>query len=73
LRALELAGLAPSDVDVLIPHQANLRNRRGDREELRAKGAREDMAVADDRQVFRQHFVRAETDASTTSRLGRAA
>ena len=25
LRALELAGLKPSDVDVLIPHQANLR------------------------------------------------
>ncbi|HVV08831.1 beta-ketoacyl-ACP synthase III [Amycolatopsis sp.] len=48
LRALELAGLQPSDVDVLIPHQANLRIVESIAKKLRAKGAREDMVVADD-------------------------
>ena len=48
LRALELAGLEPSDVDVLIPHQANLRIVEAIAKKLRVKGAREDMAVADD-------------------------
>jgi 3-oxoacyl-[acyl-carrier-protein] synthase III len=48
LRALELAGLQPSDVDVLIPHQANLRIVESIAKRLRAKGAREDMVVADD-------------------------
>jgi 3-oxoacyl-[acyl-carrier-protein] synthase-3 len=48
LRALELAGLEPSDVDVLIPHQANLRIVEAIAKKLRAKGAREDMVVADD-------------------------
>jgi 3-oxoacyl-[acyl-carrier-protein] synthase-3 len=48
LRALELAGLTPSDVDVLIPHQANLRIVEAIAKKLRAKGAREDMVVADD-------------------------
>ncbi|GAA5170088.1 MULTISPECIES: beta-ketoacyl-ACP synthase III [Amycolatopsis] len=48
LRALELAGLEPSDVDVLIPHQANLRIVEAIAKRLRAKGAREDMVVADD-------------------------
>ncbi|MGH3436083.1 MAG: beta-ketoacyl-ACP synthase III [Sciscionella sp.] len=48
LRALELAGLQPSDVDVLIPHQANLRIVESIAKKLRAKGARQDMAVADD-------------------------
>ncbi|KAA9165833.1 ketoacyl-ACP synthase III [Amycolatopsis acidicola] len=48
LRALELAGLEPSDVDVLIPHQANLRIVESIAKKLRAKGAREDMVVADD-------------------------
>jgi 3-oxoacyl-[acyl-carrier-protein] synthase-3 len=48
LRALELAGLQPSDVDVLIPHQANLRIVEAIAKRLRAKGAREDMVVADD-------------------------
>ncbi|GHF88872.1 3-oxoacyl-[acyl-carrier-protein] synthase-3 [Amycolatopsis bartoniae] len=47
-RALELAGLEPSDVDVLIPHQANLRIVEAIAKKLRAKGAREDMLVADD-------------------------
>jgi 3-oxoacyl-[acyl-carrier-protein] synthase-3 len=48
LRALELAGLEPSDVDVLIPHQANLRIVEAIAKKLRASGAREDMVVADD-------------------------
>lgn len=48
LRAIELAGLQPSDVDVLIPHQANLRIVEAIAKRLRAKGAREDMVVADD-------------------------
>jgi 3-oxoacyl-[acyl-carrier-protein] synthase-3 len=47
-QALELAGLAPSDVDALIPHQANLRIVEAIAKKLRAKGAREDMVVADD-------------------------
>jgi 3-oxoacyl-[acyl-carrier-protein] synthase-3 len=48
LRALEVAGLKPSDVDVLIPHQANLRIVEAIAKKLRANGAREDMVVADD-------------------------
>ncbi|WP_158893874.1 beta-ketoacyl-ACP synthase III [Amycolatopsis anabasis] len=48
MRALELAGLEPSDVDVLIPHQANLRIVEAIAKRLRARGAREDMVVADD-------------------------
>ncbi|MEU8634120.1 beta-ketoacyl-ACP synthase III [Amycolatopsis sp. NPDC048633] len=48
LRALEAAGLKPSDVDVLIPHQANLRIVEAIAKKLRANGAREDMVVADD-------------------------
>ncbi|MGH3925627.1 MAG: 3-oxoacyl-[acyl-carrier-protein] synthase III C-terminal domain-containing protein, partial [Pseudonocardiaceae bacterium] len=48
LRALELAGLTPVDVDVLVPHQANLRIVEAIAKHLRAAGAREDMVVADD-------------------------
>ncbi|MEV6876497.1 beta-ketoacyl-ACP synthase III [Amycolatopsis sp. NPDC051128] len=48
LRALEVAGLKASDVDVLIPHQANLRIVEAIAKKLRANGARDDMAVADD-------------------------
>lgn len=48
LRALELTGLKPSDVDVLIPHQANLRIVGAIAKKLRAEGARDDMVVADD-------------------------
>jgi len=48
LKALEAAGLAPSDVDILIPHQANLRIVESIAKKLRGKGAREDMVVADD-------------------------
>ncbi|WP_370972157.1 beta-ketoacyl-ACP synthase III [Amycolatopsis sp. cg9] len=48
LRALEVAGLKPSDVDVLIPHQANLRIVEAIAKKLRTQGAREDMVVADD-------------------------
>ncbi|MFE0026573.1 beta-ketoacyl-ACP synthase 3 [Amycolatopsis sp. NPDC059021] len=48
LQALAAAGLDPSDVDVLIPHQANLRIVEAIAKKLRAKGAREDMVVADD-------------------------
>jgi 3-oxoacyl-[acyl-carrier-protein] synthase-3 len=48
LRALEVAGLKPADVDVLIPHQANLRIVQALARKLRAEGAREEMVVADD-------------------------
>jgi 3-oxoacyl-[acyl-carrier-protein] synthase-3 len=48
LRALEVAGLKPADVDVLIPHQANLRIVEAIAKKLRANGARDDMVVADD-------------------------
>ncbi|ADJ43907.1 3-oxoacyl-[acyl-carrier-protein] synthase III [Amycolatopsis mediterranei S699] len=48
MQALEVAGLKPSDVDVLIPHQANLRIVEAIAKKLRANGAREDMVVADD-------------------------
>ncbi|MGH3912388.1 MAG: beta-ketoacyl-ACP synthase III [Pseudonocardiaceae bacterium] len=48
MRALDLAGLAPADVDVLIPHQANLRIVEAIAKRLRAAGARQDMVVADD-------------------------
>lgn len=48
MRALELAGVKPSDIDVLIPHQANLRIVEAIAKKLRKEGAREDMVVADD-------------------------
>jgi 3-oxoacyl-[acyl-carrier-protein] synthase III len=48
LRALELAGIEPKDVDVLIPHQANLRIIESIAKKLRKEGARADMIVADD-------------------------
>lgn len=48
MRALDAAGLQPSDVDVLIPHQANLRIVEAIAKRLRKAGAREDMVVADD-------------------------
>ncbi len=48
MRAVELAGLELSDIDVLIPHQANLRIVEAIAKRLRAKGAREDLVVADD-------------------------
>lgn len=47
-RAVELAGLKLSDVDVLIPHQANLRIVESIAKELRNRGAREDLVVARD-------------------------
>jgi 3-oxoacyl-[acyl-carrier-protein] synthase-3 len=48
MRAVELAGLELSDIDVLIPHQANLRIVDAIAKRLKAKGAREDLVVADD-------------------------
>ena len=45
---MELAGLAAADVDVLVPHQANLRIVEAIATCMRAAGAREDMVVADD-------------------------
>lgn len=47
-RALELAGLEPSDVDVLVPHQANLRIVEAIAKKLRSEGASDEMIVADD-------------------------
>jgi 3-oxoacyl-[acyl-carrier-protein] synthase-3 len=48
LKAIELAGLTPADVDVLVPHQANLRIVEAVAKRLRQAGARDDMVVADD-------------------------
>ncbi|GAA1345385.1 beta-ketoacyl-ACP synthase III [Saccharothrix algeriensis] len=48
LRAVELAGIAVSEVDVFVPHQANLRIVEAIAKRLRAKGAREDLVVARD-------------------------
>jgi 3-oxoacyl-[acyl-carrier-protein] synthase-3 len=48
LRALALAGVTPADVDVLVPHQANLRIVEAIAKHIRAAGAAEDMVVADD-------------------------
>jgi 3-oxoacyl-[acyl-carrier-protein] synthase-3 len=48
LKAIELAGLTPADIDVLVPHQANLRIVEAVAKRLRAKGARQEMVVADD-------------------------
>ena len=48
LRAIELAGLTPADIDVFVPQQANLRIVEAVAKRLRAKGARDDMRVADD-------------------------
>ncbi|WP_028850314.1 beta-ketoacyl-ACP synthase III [Thermocrispum municipale] len=47
-RAVEAAGLSLADIDVLIPHQANLRIVEAIGKKLKAKGAREDLVVADD-------------------------
>ena len=43
-----MAGLRPSDVDVLIPHQANLRIVETIARQLRKAGGRPDVVVADD-------------------------
>ncbi|MDQ3886758.1 MAG: ketoacyl-ACP synthase III [Actinomycetota bacterium] len=48
LRAIELAGLAPKDIDVLVPHQANLRIVEALAKRIHAAGARPDLVVADD-------------------------
>ncbi|MGH3596448.1 MAG: 3-oxoacyl-[acyl-carrier-protein] synthase III C-terminal domain-containing protein, partial [Mycobacterium sp.] len=48
LRAIEMAGLTPADIDVFVPHQANLRIIEAVAKKLRGKGARDDMRVADD-------------------------
>lgn len=47
-QAVEAAGLQPSDIDVLVPHQANLRIVEAIARQLRAAGARADLVVADD-------------------------
>ena len=48
LRAIERAGLTPRDIDVFIPHQANLRIIDAVAKRLRKEGARQDMRVAQD-------------------------
>jgi len=48
LQAIEQAGLQPADVDVLVPHQANLRILESIAKALRKAGARQDMALARD-------------------------
>ena len=47
-RAVELAGLELSDVDVLVPHQANLRIVEAIAKKLQSQGARDDLVVARD-------------------------
>jgi 3-oxoacyl-[acyl-carrier-protein] synthase-3 len=46
--AVEAAGLQLSDIDVLVPHQANLRIVEALAKRLRKDGARDDLRVADD-------------------------
>ncbi|HZZ45691.1 MAG TPA: beta-ketoacyl-ACP synthase III [Pseudonocardia sp.] len=48
LRAIEAAGLTPADIDVFVPHQANLRIVDAVAKRLRKAGARDDMRVAQD-------------------------
>jgi 3-oxoacyl-[acyl-carrier-protein] synthase III len=48
LKAVELAGIDVSEVDVFVPHQANLRIVEAIAKRLRAKGAREDLVIARD-------------------------
>ncbi|GAA1858338.1 ketoacyl-ACP synthase III [Pseudonocardia ailaonensis] len=48
LDAVAKAGLTPADIDVLVPHQANLRIVEAIAKRLRKEGAREDLRVADD-------------------------
>jgi 3-oxoacyl-[acyl-carrier-protein] synthase-3 len=48
MAALDKAGLTPADVDVLVPHQANLRIVEAIAKKLRSQGARDDLVVADD-------------------------
>ena len=48
LQAIEQAGLQPADVDVLIPHQANLRILQAIARSLGKAGARQDMVLARD-------------------------
>ncbi len=46
--AIERAGLTPADIDVLVPHQANLRIVEAIAKKLKSQGARDDLVVADD-------------------------
>lgn len=48
IRAVELAGLTLSDVDVFVAHQANLRIVEAIAKKLRSEGARDDLVVARD-------------------------
>ena len=48
LKAIEQAGLRPEDIDVFVPHQANLRIVEAVAKRLRKAGARADMRVAQD-------------------------
>ncbi|MGW5648284.1 beta-ketoacyl-ACP synthase III [Saccharopolyspora sp. NPDC003752] len=47
-RAVEAAGLQMSDVDVFVPHQANLRIVEAIAKKLKSQGARDDLVVARD-------------------------
>ncbi|MEV6226894.1 beta-ketoacyl-ACP synthase III [Saccharopolyspora shandongensis] len=47
-QAVEAAGLQLSDVDVLVPHQANLRIVEAIAKKLKSQGARDDLVVARD-------------------------
>ncbi|GHF37336.1 beta-ketoacyl-ACP synthase 3 [Streptomyces morookaense] len=47
-RAVERAGLTLADIDALVPHQANLRIVQAIGRQLKERGARADLVVADD-------------------------
>jgi 3-oxoacyl-[acyl-carrier-protein] synthase III len=48
MAALEKAGVSPEEIDVLVPHQANLRIVEAIAKKLKQHGARDDLVVADD-------------------------
>jgi 3-oxoacyl-[acyl-carrier-protein] synthase-3 len=57
LRAIELAGLTPADVDVLVPHQANLRIVEAVAKRMRAKGCPRRHARRRRHRALGQHVV----------------
>ena len=57
LRAIELAGLAPADIDVLVPHQANLRIIEAVAKRLRSQGRARRPARRRRHRALGQHLV----------------
>ncbi|MEY9988279.1 3-oxoacyl-[acyl-carrier-protein] synthase-3 [Streptomyces sp. V4I8] len=48
IRALDAVGLTVADIDVLLPHQANMRIIKATEAALRTEGLRDDVTIADD-------------------------